>query len=347
MVVYPKLLTSAYAGIRALRDVLKCHLPIEIWFHVDEIGEDYALLAPLQQLAIFVGDVSFHPMYNPRAKGFLSKVFAIYNSHFDRVLFIDADNVPVRDPSFLFTTPEFEANGAVFWPDFWQPRRTLFNIHAQSMLWELLDLPFVDMFEQESGQLLVDRTRHAAPLELVYFYAFHQPNFFQKLELLEAPFHMIETVPAMAGRSINGSFCGMTMVQHDAKGEVLFLHRNQHKLRGEPDERLRKASTEKARTGNMVIPPPETEGGGELTDEYPDPIIWTHLLSFSRNASKTQYRVDSHLRNYVTVADMTTTSSSSSCKSFRSWTLLESIRICAITLEVEETTAVEPSPALQ
>ncbi|KAL4134256.1 hypothetical protein PRIC2_004565 [Phytophthora ramorum] len=84
MVVYPKLLASAYATIRALREVLSCRLPIEIWFHVDEIGDDYASLAPLQQLAIVVGDVSFHPMYNPRAKSFLSKVFAIYNSHFDR-----------------------------------------------------------------------------------------------------------------------------------------------------------------------------------------------------------------------------------------------------------------------
>ncbi|KAJ8576667.1 hypothetical protein ON010_g2540 [Phytophthora cinnamomi] len=74
MVVYPQLLASAYATVRLLRDVLKCRLPIEIWFHVDEIGDDYALLSPLQQLAIMVGEVSFHPMYNPRAKGFLSKV---------------------------------------------------------------------------------------------------------------------------------------------------------------------------------------------------------------------------------------------------------------------------------
>ncbi|KAG6966089.1 hypothetical protein JG687_00005034 [Phytophthora cactorum] len=305
MVVYPKLFVSAYAGIRVLRDVLKCRLPIEIWFHVDEIGQDFTLLAPLQKLAIFVGGISFHPIYNPRAMGFLSRVFAIYNSHFDRVLFLDADNVPVRDPKFLFSSMEFEANGAIFWPDFWHPRRTLFNLHAQSMVWELLDLSFVDMFEQESSQLLVDRTRHAAPLELVYFYAFHEPNYFQKLDLvygdkdlfrlawmkLGAPFHMIETVPAMAGRAINGSFCGRTTVQHDVDGNLLFLHRNQHKLTG---ERLEKSAKESAATGNMVIPPPETESGGEFSDEYPDPIIWTHLMSFSKNVSKAFYRIESH-----------------------------------------------------
>ncbi|KAE8886313.1 hypothetical protein PF010_g17247 [Phytophthora fragariae] len=302
MVVYPKLLASAYATVRVLRDVLKCRLPIEIWFHVDEIGSDYALLAPLQQLAIFVGGVSFHPMYNPRAKGFLSKVFAIYNSHFQRVLFLDADNVPVRDPSFLFTSAELEANGAVFWPDFWHPRRTLFNLHARSMLWELLDTPFVDMFEQESGQLLVDRTRHAAPLELVYFYAFHEPNFIQKLDVvygdkdlfrlawmkLKAPFHMIEALPATAGRLINGSFCGMTMVQHDAAGEILFLHRNQHKLTGERDERMEKAAME-----NKVVPPGDAFGAPQ-PDGYPDAVIWTHLLSYRKDASRRLYSIDAY-----------------------------------------------------
>ncbi|KAL4106660.1 hypothetical protein PRIC1_004707 [Phytophthora ramorum] len=307
MVVYPKILVSAYASIRVLRNVLNCRLPIEIWFHVDEIGENYALLAPLQQLAIFVGDVSFHPMYNPRAKSFLSKVFAIYNSHFDRVLFLDADNVPVRDPAFLFESSQFETDGAVFWPDFWHPRRTLFNLHARSMLWELVDTPYVDMFEQESGQLLVDRSRHAAPLELVYFYAFHAPNFFAKLEVvygdkdlfrlawmkLEAPFHMIETVPAMAGRAINGSFCGMTMVQHDADGEVLFLHRNQHKLMDKPDKRLEKAEKDQMTVGSMVIPPPEEEEAPQ-SDGYPDPIIWTHVMSFLKNASTTLYWIDTY-----------------------------------------------------
>ncbi|KAF4132219.1 putative Mannosyltransferase [Phytophthora infestans] len=184
MAVRPKLLPSAYAGIRVLRDVLKCHLPVEIWFHVDEAGEDFAQLAPLQKLAIYVGGGLIPSNLQPTRHRFLSRVFAIYNSHFNRVLFLDVDNIPVRDPTFLFSSVEFEKNGAIFWPDFWHPQRTPFNLHARSMVWELVDLPFVDMAEQESGQLLVDRTRHAAPLELVYFYAFHEPNFFRKLDLV-------------------------------------------------------------------------------------------------------------------------------------------------------------------
>lgn len=51
MVVYPTVLASAYASIQVIRDVLGCRLPIEIWFHVDEIGKNFAMLASLQRLA--------------------------------------------------------------------------------------------------------------------------------------------------------------------------------------------------------------------------------------------------------------------------------------------------------
>ncbi|RLN91069.1 hypothetical protein BBJ28_00022590 [Nothophytophthora sp. Chile5] len=297
MVVYPKLVPSAYATIRMLRDVLDCVLPIEIWFRPDEMTATPSALDPLHRLArnATAGAISFRKMTDPVAKRFVAKVYAVYNSFFDRVLFLDADDVPVRDPSFLFTSPEFLETGAVFWPDFWHPTSTMFGIHRQSLLWELLDLPFVDMFEQESGQLVVDRRRHAAPLELVLFYATHQPNLLVHFRLawgdkdlfrlawlkLGSSFHMIESPPAMAGMLVhNVAFCGMTMVQHDVDGAVLFLHRNKHKLTGA------KAS----------------EGSGEALESrrvrareeeaYPDPVIWTHLLTLRPNWSREYFKVE-------------------------------------------------------
>ncbi|KAL4092647.1 hypothetical protein PRIC1_011638 [Phytophthora ramorum] len=281
MVVYPKLLASAYATIRVLRDVLGCRLPIEIWFRPDEVKLNDGMLAPLRHLASTESNITFQEISDPQSKRFFAKVHAIYHSFFDRVLFLDADNVPVRDPSFLFESPEFIKTGAIFWPDFWHPRSTLFNIHAKSLLWELLDMESVDMFEQESGQLVVDRRRHAAPLELVQFFAFHRPDFFSLLKLawgdkdlfrfawlkLDVPFFMVQTPPGMAGMVVNGSeFCGMTMVQHDADGEVLFLHRNHQKLTG--------SSKAKAQP-----------------DSYPDPAIWTHLLRYRKDSNPKDYAV--------------------------------------------------------
>lgn len=166
-------------------------------------------------------------------------------------MFLDADNTPVKDPTYIFTAPEFIESGAIFWPDFWHPANTIFNIHNETLLWELVDMPFVDMFEQESGQLLIDRRRAAAALRVLQFLALRQPNPLQQLKLVHGDkdlfriawlktntsFHMIETPAAVAGILNNGGFCGITMVQHDPEGKVLFLHHNGKKVIGDDQTR--------------------------------------------------------------------------------------------------------------
>ncbi|KAG3110941.1 hypothetical protein PI125_g9574 [Phytophthora idaei] len=303
MVVYPKLLASAYATIKLLRSVLHCQLPVEIWFRPDEM-KNATILEPLRRLAKVEGNITFQEINDPRAKRFVAKIHAIYHSSFDRVLFLDADNVPVRDPSLLFTFPEFVKTGAIFWPDFWHPDSTIFGIYENALLWELIDMPFVDMFEQESGQLVVDRRRHAAPLALVRFYALHRPDFFSSLRLvwgdkdlfrlawlkLEIPFTMIQTPPGMAGIIYNSllrsDFCGLTMVQHDADGEILFLHRNQHKLTGKFTDSAEDSSLQEKVVDAVDVVPDSAE-------RYADPTIWTHLLRFRKESSRRNYAIQS------------------------------------------------------
>ncbi len=38
-----------------------------------------------------------------------------------QVLFLDSDNTPLRDPSFLLDHPAYTATGALLWPDYWDP----------------------------------------------------------------------------------------------------------------------------------------------------------------------------------------------------------------------------------
>ncbi|KAG7381635.1 hypothetical protein PHYPSEUDO_005793 [Phytophthora pseudosyringae] len=333
MAIYPKLMASAYATIRVLRDV-GCKLPLEIWFVPREMRNHPADMKTLHELAATGGmpEISFHEVTDFAATGFRVKVHAIYNSHFERVLFLDADNVPVRDPSFLFELREFQETGAVFWPDFWHPTNSIFNIHSQSLIWELLDIPFANMFEQESGQLLVDRRRHAARLELARHYAFQRSDIFDRMKLVHGdkdlfrlawlkqltPFHMIRHPPAVAGKVINESFCGMTMVQHDTKGNVLFLHRNSNKLtgvarRGDSDnvaEAVRRA-TEKLASKNplgrqtpkfkeiqeelkLIEATPSKTQLAQESDGYPDPAIWTHLLSFKNTSRRVNYVIETY-----------------------------------------------------
>lgn len=249
MVVYPKLMTSAYASISVLRRDYGCHLPIELWVSEAELVRTPSMRDSLELLQKRFSDVHVQRIKDPSVYGFNTKIHAVYHSSFENVLFLDADNVPVRDPTYLFESREFRETGAVFWPDFWHPKKTIFNIHAESLLWELVDMEFVDMFEQESGQLLIDRRRAAVALEVLMFYQYHRPNHFDKLVLAhgdkdlfrlawlkaQTPFFMMPYPPGAAGSVRKNVFCGMTMVQYDAEGRVLFLHRNARKLLGKVD----------------------------------------------------------------------------------------------------------------
>ena len=36
-----------------------------------------------------------------------------------QVLMLDSDNLPLTDPTYLFSEPAYKASGSLFWPDFW------------------------------------------------------------------------------------------------------------------------------------------------------------------------------------------------------------------------------------
>ncbi|RHX96713.1 hypothetical protein DYB25_003950 [Aphanomyces astaci] len=137
---------------------------------------------------------------------------------------------------------------AMFWPDFWRMKKTIFNIHNTSVLWDMLGVSFVDMMEQESGQVLVDKSD---ALRTLMFYAFHHPRLIETLDMAwgdkdlfrfawmksQTPFHMIQKPPGSAGvkHHTYNLFCGHTMVQHDPHGKIVFFHRNTYKLTGYAD----------------------------------------------------------------------------------------------------------------
>lgn len=266
MVVYPKLLVSTYAVVRTLRESLNCSLPIEIWYLESEMGANATSNAVLQVLTAAFAPLTLVAVADPHVTGFNSKVHAILHTNLSDVLFLDADNVPVRDPTYLFDSLEYQRTGALFWPDFWHPAHSIFKINTLSLLWELLGMDFIDMFEQESGQLLINRRKSFVALQTLRLFAFRQPNHFETLMLAwgdkdlfrlawlksNSSFHMIESPPAVAGSLVQGKFCGMSMVQFDPAGDVVFLHRNAMKL----------------------------NGGRPALGKAPDTEVWTHLQTF-------------------------------------------------------------------
>jgi alpha 1,2-mannosyltransferase len=73
---------------------------------------------------------------------FQVKAAAIINSRFQHVLYLDSDNIPTRDPTYLFETVEYKEKGAIFWPDFWKTA-------GENKIFKILEIECQDTWEQE------------------------------------------------------------------------------------------------------------------------------------------------------------------------------------------------------
>ncbi|ETV81037.1 hypothetical protein, variant 2 [Aphanomyces astaci] len=208
MAVYPKVMKGVYAAIHRLRDT-GCKLPVELWYRRDEMNTSHPIISTL----LAEGGIYAREIVQPDATHFYVKPYALYHSAFTQVLLLDCDNFVTVDPTYLFGMPEFTEVGAMFWPDFWRMKKTIFNIHNTSVLWDMLGVSFVDMMEQESGQVLVDKSKSKDALRTLMFYAFHHPRLIETLDMAwgdkdlfrfawmksQTPFHMIQKPPGSAG----------------------------------------------------------------------------------------------------------------------------------------------------
>eukprot|EP00243_Klebsormidium_subtile_P012188 TRINITY_DN730_c0_g1_i1.p1 TRINITY_DN730_c0_g1~~TRINITY_DN730_c0_g1_i1.p1 ORF type:complete len:491 (-),score=36.88 TRINITY_DN730_c0_g1_i1:1037-2509(-) len=227
-----------------------------------------------------------------------AKPIAILNSAFEHVLFLDADNIPLSNPSSLFSTPEYQSTGALFWPDFWQTA-------TANPIWSILRLSPGGR-EQESGQMVINKRRSWAALNLALFLA-KEPAFQRfvngdkeafRLAFLatKTPFFMVGTPVAAAGANTDeGVFCGHTMVQHDLQGAPLFLHHNSLKHGANIVWELMK-SVPAGKRYSVVPLPPGTIGGEPvscLDIKGPDVITTSRpFAKFEQTFSRFQASAD-------------------------------------------------------
>jgi hypothetical protein len=90
-----------------------------------------------------------------------------------QVLLLDSDNLPTQDPATLFHSDPFVTHGFMTWPDFWH------NLWMEPAVYCLLDVPVPwetdpKGLAAESGQLLIDRARHADVLEWLWLLNAHK-----------------------------------------------------------------------------------------------------------------------------------------------------------------------------
>lgn len=211
---------GAWVCIHQLRR-LGCTLPIQLWYLGDEEMDERMrrLIAPLNVACVDARHVARrHPARILR--GWELKPFALLHSSYREVLLLDADNVPIVNPEFLFDTPQFRETGAVFWPD--QDRMS-----PARFAWKAFGVRYRDEPEIDGGQILLDKEKSWRPLWLTMWFNEYSDYFYRHVwgdkDTFRFAWHRLEqkfSMPNFPLQKLEDTFC-----QHDFDGRRVFQHR--------------------------------------------------------------------------------------------------------------------------
>ncbi|ORX39591.1 mannosyltransferase putative-domain-containing protein [Kockovaella imperatae] len=220
-------------------------LPVEVFHFPGEFG-DWQERREIERLGGTVKAVQGLEKEENLWKNFHLKGLAIVQSSFQEVLYLDSDNVPLRDPSHLFDGPLYIAHGrAAFWPD-------LYKDHPSNAIWRLVGQQCtLDHWTIESGQLVVDKggnhgLNYAALLIAAYMQRSHEFWFHMAggdKDTFRWAFEILGLTWAHPSRWMSSlgmlndwdadRFCGHSIVQYDLVESVnerkalpLFIHSN-------------------------------------------------------------------------------------------------------------------------
>jgi hypothetical protein len=160
-----KYFPSAYVLVHLLR-YLGCTLPVQLFrLHGEEMPGGYD-----RMLRPYGVECTECP---EGLGGWESKTYAILESPFEDVLFLDADNLPVSDPSWLLDTVLYRDAGAVFWPDVGS------NLKPTDAMWDVFQAPYRDEPRFETGQILINKRRCWQPLNLAHHYNSNSDHYYK------------------------------------------------------------------------------------------------------------------------------------------------------------------------
>lgn len=151
---------------------LQVPLPVEVFYRRGELSSEQIEI--LENIGL---DLKVRVLED-EVHGFAIKPFSILRSRFAEVLWIDCDNVPIRNPAFLFDDPEYLSKGSLFWRDVSGVDRSL-RWHPGSPVWDAFGVPYNDGEEFETGQLLIDKRKCWQELGLTIHYNREAETYYQ------------------------------------------------------------------------------------------------------------------------------------------------------------------------
>lgn len=234
-------LKRVHVLLKALKR-LGSKLPVEIHFWKEEMNDEKR-----QALLAISPDIHFNDLSDPsnilRTEwafngNFQFKTAALINSRFAEPLLLDSDNIPVIDPECLWESATYKEYGTIFWPD-------IARTWPQNPMWAITNTPCrMDEYEQESGQLLVDKRRFFHHLQLAAWFNQQLDYYYEFLlgdkDMFRFSWHALKTKYGYPRRWLSsvgtvspdadadnegGFYCGHSFAQHHPDdGRVAFMH---------------------------------------------------------------------------------------------------------------------------
>ncbi|BEI95014.1 uncharacterized protein CcaverHIS019_0705950 [Cutaneotrichosporon cavernicola] len=163
-------LMRVYWSVSMIRSY-RCNLPIYVYHFEDEKPAlDNPLRLKLEALNVILVTVEGSQKAKT-GKNYHLKAHAIIRAPFQHVLYLDSDSIPVRDPKYMFTAPNYLRLGVYFTPDY-------FKTSATNPLWAVAGIKCRNEWEVESGQFFIDKARHMDVLLLSrYMLSRHEQYF--------------------------------------------------------------------------------------------------------------------------------------------------------------------------
>ena len=220
--------------LRALKK-LKCKLPIEIDYWDNEMNEQAKRDISTMWPKMYFRDLSarsniLKTSHEGLFINYQLKTAALMNSRFAEPLLLDSDNIPIVDPESLYESEIYKEYGTLFWPD-------IARTHPSNPMWAITNTECkMDEYEQESGQLIVDKRRYFYHLQLAAWFNNDQADYYNEFllgdkDMFRFTWHALKTRYGSppkwltsVGTLTENSYCGHSFAQYHPNGSVAFLH---------------------------------------------------------------------------------------------------------------------------
>ncbi|KAI9660533.1 MAG: hypothetical protein M1821_009884 [Bathelium mastoideum] len=220
--------------LRALHR-LRCKMPIELHYWDNEMTEEWKRKITSLWPQIYFNDLSassniLKTNHDGEFINYQLKTVAVINSRFAEPLLLDSDNIPTMDPASLYDSSTYKEYGTLFWPDIARTR-------PNNPMWAITNTQCrVNEYEQESGQLIVDKRRFFYHLQLAAWFNNQHADYYNQFmlgdkDLFRFAWHALKTnygSPSKwltsVGTLTDGYYCGHTFAQHHPDGRVAFMH---------------------------------------------------------------------------------------------------------------------------